>query len=261
VLGGTGELLESKEQQALSRFLAKLLLRSPLDEEQQREILSLEGRLSRYSAHRDIVSPGERVQESCLVADGLVGRFDQMASGQRQITAFHIAGDMSDLHSVVVPTAAWSITALSNCTVMLIPHAQLQRLIDRHEAIAMAFWRESAVDGSRLAKWIGNMGRKNALSRLAHLFCEMGVAIETAGLGTRLIYDLPATQEQIADAVGLTSVHTNRVLQELRGENLLIFRSGRVEILDWARLAALAEFDPNYLVLRRPNESVNARLA
>jgi CRP-like cAMP-binding protein len=253
--------LESKEQQALSRFLAKLLLRSPLSEEQQRDILSLEGRLCRYPAHRDIVSPGERVHESCLIVDGLIGRFDQMSSGQRQITAFHVAGDMCDLHSVVVPTAAWCITALSNSTVMMIPHSQLHQLIDRHEAIAIAFWRETTVDGSRLAKWIGNMGRKGALSRLAHLFCEMGISMETAGLGTRLAFDLPATQEQIADAAGLTSVHTNRVLQELRGENLLIFRSGRVEILDWDRLASLAEFDPNYLVLRRPNESVNARLA
>jgi CRP-like cAMP-binding protein len=252
--------LESKEQQALSRFLAKLLLRSPLNEEQQRAILSLEGRLVRYSAHRDIVSPGERVQESCLVVEGLIGRFDQMASGQRQITAFHVAGDMSDLHSVVVPTAAWSITALSNATVMMISHAQLQQLIDRHEAIALAFWRETTVDGSRLAKWTGNLGRKGALSRLAHLFCEMGISMEMAGLGTRLRYELPATQEQIADAVGLTSVHTNRVLQELRGEDLLTFRSGRVEILYWDRLVALAEFDPNYLVLRRPDESVNARL-
>lgn len=238
----------------IARFLARLLHRSPLTESEQRAILSLKGEPARFAAHRDIVSPGQKVERACLIAEGMAGRFDQMANGQRQITAFHIAGDMSDLHSVVVPTASWSITALSDVSVQFYDHKDLRELVDNHPAIAKAFWRDSVAEGSCLAKWVGNLGRKNAPARVAHLFCEVGLRMEAAALGDRRSFAFPVTQEQLADAAGLTSVHTNRVLQELRGRNLLTFRARKAEILDWDGLAQEAEFDPGYLILRWPGE-------
>ena len=236
----------------LSLFLRRLLLRSALTAEEQRAILALKGSNHQYAAHKDIVSPGEHVETACLVAKGLVGRYDQRLDGRRQITSFYIAGDMCDLHSVVAPKASWSITAVNDAMVIRIPHVQLRNLCVNYPAIALAFWRDGTADASIFAKWVGNVGRKSAKERITHLFCEMGVRSEAAGLGTRSSFDLPVTQEQLGEATGLTAVHVNRSLQEIRGRGLLSFRNGVVEILNWAALANVAEFDPAFLMLDGP---------
>jgi len=244
--------LDQPQNSPISRFLDRLLLRSALTPDEQRAILSLVGETQRVAARRDIVSPDEVVTSACLVVRGLVARYDQMLDGRRQITSFYIPGDMCDLHSVVAPKASWSITAISPATVVRVPHRQLRELCVRYPAIALAFWRDGTVDASVFAKWVGNLGRKNAKARIAHVMCEMGLRMEAAGLGERTSYDLPATQEQLGDATGLTPVHVNRTLQEIRGQGLLTFRDGRVEIRDWDALAHLAEFDPGYLLLEGP---------
>jgi CRP-like cAMP-binding protein len=244
--------LESSIQSPLERFLRRLLQRSSLNLEEQRAVLALTGEPRRYPARTDIVSPGERVDHACLVTRGLAGRFDQMLDGQRQITSFYIAGDMSDLHSVVAPRAPWAITAVSEANILRVPHRQLREIAIRYPAIAMAFWRDGTVDASIFSKWVGNLGRKNAKARIAHVFCEMGIRTEAAQLGTRSSFHLGATQEQLAEAVGITTVHMNRVLQDIRGDGLLTFRSGRVEVSDWHTLALVAEFDPAYLMLDGP---------
>ena len=236
-------------QASLSLFLKRLLLRSPLRAEEQGAVLDLTGTEHRYAAHRDIVMPDEHVESACLVVKGLVGRYDQRLDGRRQVTSFYIPGDMCDLHSVVVPKASWSISAISDATVVRIPHKQLRRMCIEYPALAIAFWRDGTVDSSIFAKWVGNLGRKSAKERLTHLFCEMGLRIEAAGLGTRQQFELRATQEQLGEATGLTSVHVNRTLQEIRGQGLLTFDRGHVGISDWTAIAATAEFDPGYLML------------
>jgi CRP-like cAMP-binding protein len=184
-----------------------------------------------------------------LISKGLAVRFDQMRDGRRQIAAFHIPGDMCDLHSVVAPTAAWGIGTLAPTTVLHVPHDELRALAVRYPAIAMAFWRDGTTDASVLAKWVGNLGRQDAHARLAHLLCEMGLRMECAGLGTRSEFTLDASQEQLADALGLTSVHVNRMLQRLRSEGLIGSANRNVTIQDWDGLAAVGEFDPAYLLL------------
>jgi CRP-like cAMP-binding protein len=236
---------------ALERFLARLLLRSTLGGEERRAILQLPYRIDHIQSRIEIVSPGDSVSNACLVAKGLVGRFDQMRDGRRQIAAFYIPGDMCDLHSVVAPTAGWGIVALTSSTILRVPHSDLRRLATGYPAIAMAFWRDGTVDASVLAKWVGNLGRQDARSRLAHVLCEVGTRMERAGFATRNSFDFDVTQEQLADAIGLTSVHVNRTIQKLRGEGILSMRAHRVEIADWNRLADIAEFDPTYLLFDR----------
>jgi CRP-like cAMP-binding protein len=239
----------SVDHAALQKFLARLLSRSALSDEEQDAILKLSGRTLQTQPRVDIVTPGETVDYACLVAKGLAARFDQMRNGQRQITAFYIPGDMCDLHSVVAPTAGWGICALAPTTIIAVPHDQLRALTARYPALALAFWRDSTADASILAKWVANLGRQSAICRLAHVICEFGVRFEQAGLGTRTSFELNATQEQLADAMGLTSVHVNRTLQRLRAAGVLSLRSHSVEVLDWRRLAEIAEFDPDYLLL------------
>jgi len=245
---------------ALQRFVTRLLLRSSLTPVEQDTILGLACRTAHISARHEIVSPGKAVDHACLVAKGLAARFDQMRGGQRQITAFHIVGDMCDLHSVVAPTPAWGIVALTATTVLFVPHARLRAMACTHPAIAMAFWRDGTVDASILAKWIGNIGRQDARARLAHLICEFGTRSELAGIGSRTSFALDATQEQLADALGLTSVHVNRTLQRLRSEGVVSTRGHAVDVLDWERLADIAEFDPTYLLVNQgPVESPRFR--
>jgi len=137
-----------------------------------------------------------------------------------------------------------------------VPHSQLRELCIRYPGLALAFWRDGTVDASIFAKWVGNLGRKNARARIGHIFCEMGVRSEAARLGSRTSYELPLTQNQLADAAGLTPVHVNRTLQELKRAGMLRFDSGRVDIPDWDALAAIAEFDPSYLLLDGPPQRV-----
>lgn len=237
---------------ALEKFVARLLRRSPLTCEEQQALLQLPFRASHISARTDIVSPGERTTHACLVAKGMVARFDQMRDGKRQITAFHIPGDMCDLHSTVAPIAAWGMTALPATTVLFVPHADLGALAVSYPQIGIAFWRDGIADSTLLAKWLVNLGRQDARARLAHFFCEMGVRIEAAGLGSRVAFTLEVTQEQLADALGLTAVHVNRTMQSLRREGLIATRSHVIEVLDWAGLAAAGDFDRAYLLLDEP---------
>jgi len=236
---------------ALERFLSRLLNRSSLSKVEQGAILRLSGRVSTFRPRVDIVVPGQHVDYACLVGRGIAARFDQMRNGQRQLAAFYIPGDMCDLHSIVAPTAAWGITAISATTIVHVPHAQLCKAIADHPNLALAFWRDGTADASILAKWLGNLGRQDARARLAHILCEFGIRMEAAGLGTRTAFDLPISQEQLADALGLTPVHVNRTMQRLRAEGLVWTHNQRIEILDWAGLAATAEFDPIYLLFAK----------
>ena len=243
---------------ALERFTARLLSRSSLSDDEQAAILNLRGRAVQVANHRDIIVPGETTSSACLVVDGLVARFDQMADGSRQLTSLYIAGDMCDLHSVVSPTAGWGFQAVTNTTVMRILHSDLHELAVRHPAIAFAFWRDAVVDASVLAKWVGNVGRRDARSRLAHLFCELGLRMEAAGLGSRTDFPLPMTQTYLADALGLTPVHVNRMLQTLRHDGLVSTENRRVRVERWSELAHVAEFDPQFLLLKQHPDDLAA---
>lgn len=234
---------------ALERFLSRLLLRSSLDEEERATILSLPFSEATHRAHRDFVQPGQVTDFSCLVAEGVAGRFDQLANGHRSITALHIPGDMCDLHSAAMPYAGWGIEALCDTHMLLIPHKALRDAAVRYPAVAFAFWRDSVADGSVLSKWLASLGRRSARERLAHLVCEIGLRMEHAGLGTRDHFQLRITQAQLADVLGLTAVHLNRSLQALRNAGLLFTDGREFRIKDVAALRSLAEFDPEYLVI------------
>lgn len=156
------------------------------------------------------------------------------------------------LHSVVVQTTGWGLTALTDASVLSVLHDDLRRLATGSPAIAAAFWRETTVDASILAKWVANIGRKEAQARLAHFLCELGVRLEQAGLGRRDRFRLELTQEQIGDTIGLTSVHVNRTFQALRAQDLISLRAQMFEAHDWDRLARIAEFVPTYLLAVDP---------
>ena len=225
-----------------------MLQRSVLTEEEQAAICSLEGREAGIEPHRDIVRHGEHTDYSCLVVSGLAARFGQLRDGHRQITAIHIAGDMCDLYSLMLPKVEWAIQALSSpVKILKVPHRDLLQLVRAYPAVAEAFWRDCVADGSILAQWVVNVGRRDARMRTAHLLCELGVRMERAGLGRRDAYTLDIVQTQLADALGMTPVHMNRIIRGLREDGLLVTRRRDIHITDWAALAAAGGFEGGYL--------------
>lgn len=243
------DLGKSAYKGALETFLRRLLLRTRLSKAEQEAILALPGEEVRTDAHRDIIRPGQRTTFSCLVVSGMVGRFDQLADGHRQITALHIVGDFCDLHSLAVPEAGWGLESLTDTVIRKVPHDALAALVEASPDFAMAFWRDTVVDSSVLAKWASALGRRSAKARLGHLLCEMGIRFEQAELGAHDDFEFPITQAQLADVLGVTAVHLNRTMQALRQDGLLVTSGSRFRLPDRKRLCQIAQFDPSYLLL------------
>lgn len=236
------------DKPALELFAERLASLAPLKADEVQDLAMLAGRAMQAKPNIDIVSIGETVDHVCLVVDGLLGRFGQLRDGSQQITALHIPGDIADLHSIAIPRAASAIQALTTTTVLRIPHAALRRLA-ASPAVVNAFWAYSAVDSAILAQWAINLGRRSAQGRIAHFFCEMALRMEQAQRGTRYEFRLDATQAQLGDALGLTSVHVNRTLRALRAKNLISLEDRLVRIPDWEQLKAAGDFDSLYLQL------------
>lgn len=241
---------QSTNRLALELFLERLLSHSELSREEREAIAGLPTTRMDVAAHRDVIRLGEREEQACLVERGLVGRFGQIETGARQFVSVHVPGEMADLHSLTLPQTSMGLCALAPSTVLRIPHQALRGIGFRYPAIAGAFWRECVLQAAIVEQWLVNVARRDARSRLAHYFCEMGLRYQQLGSRPPSRYELPMTQEQLGDVVGLTSVHVNRTLMALRDEGVVSASRGVVEILDWAALANAAEFDPAYLGLK-----------
>jgi CRP-like cAMP-binding protein len=232
----------------LAPWIRRLSVRTVLSEEELSALAALPFVCRVYDTNRDFVRLGEYVTHACVIISGLAGRFDQTASGARQITALHIPGDAADLHSVPVPKASNALQALTRTEVAHVPHTPIRALVADYPNIALAFWRDCVVDAAILSKWALNLGRASARQRIAHLLCELSLRYGAIGKGGPR-FDFPATQIHIGDATGLTNVHVNRVIRELGEDGLARVRGGRVEILNLAGLAKQGDFDAAYLHL------------
>jgi CRP-like cAMP-binding protein len=236
---------------ALALWRERLTLRSDLDLEEREVIMALPGSLKVIAANRDFVRLGERVDHACLIVSGVAGRFGQASDGQRQITALHIPGDMADLHSVSLPNAATALQSVGDCVIYRVPHAAIRALARGYPALADAFWRDCVVDAAILSQWALVLGRMSAEARVAHILTELSYRFVVGGCGDGLEFDWPLTQLQLADATGLTSVHVNRMLRSLREAGAAEIKERRVKVLSWKRLCTIAEFNPEYLHLRK----------
>lgn len=158
-------------------------------------------------------------------------------------------GDVVDLQNSLLGEADHSVRVLTRAEVAFIPREAIVELAFRLSNVGLAMWYDTLVDGSIFREWILNIARRDAQTRIAHLLCEFGVRLEALGLGDRSSYELPMTQEQLADATGLTSVHVNRSLMDLEARGLIARTVRYVVVSDWARLETAGDFDPAYLHL------------
>jgi CRP-like cAMP-binding protein len=232
-------------------FLRSLERRDSLSDDEVRVINELPGRPAVFTAGEEFVVEGSRPKDSCLVTAGFAARSQSLRSGERQITAVHVPGDFVDLHSMVLKVMDHSVVALGPCKVAYVPHEKIKEVTERSPHLARLFWMSTTIDGAIQRTWITCLGRRSAEQHLAHLICELYVRLEAAGVASDFTYEFPVTQAQLGDVLGLSVVHVNRKLQELRGSRLVEWRDGKVKILDFEKLAAMSEFDPTYLSLRR----------
>ena|SRR5438128_595584 len=198
-------------------------------------------------AQAAIVREGVRPAVCCLILEGFACRSKTTDSGKRQILSIHIPGDIPDLQTLHLHVMDHDLTTLCPCTVGFIPHDALRHLTRERPLVAEALWRDTLIDAAVFREWIVNVGRRPALARLAHLLAEIGRRLETVGLSNGNQFDLPMTQIDMADALGLSAVHVNRVVQELRRDGLLELRKQSVSLRDLPRLKEVAEFDDLYL--------------
>ncbi|WP_116090965.1 Crp/Fnr family transcriptional regulator [Sphingomonas crusticola] len=232
---------------ALTLFLNRVAGRSQLSDQERAAILNLPGEVTLVEPNRDLVSMGEIVDRTCLVADGLMARFGETRDGSRQISALYIPGDMPDLYSYVLPRSSWALTALTKTTTVRVLHSAIHDIVERYPAVGRAFWRDCTLDGAITAEWILNIGRRNARSRVAHLLCEMAARYERIGKLEGMSFPFPINQTHLADALGLTAIHINRTLAALRKAEIVSIGGRMVKVMDWNALRSAADFDPLYL--------------
>ncbi|HEV7255252.1 MAG TPA: Crp/Fnr family transcriptional regulator [Mesorhizobium sp.] len=234
-------------------LLRKLQTNSQITEGERQGLKELPIAPRMLRADQDIVRQGDRPSQCSLLLSGWAYRYKVLGSGKRQIVAFHLPGDMPDLQSLLLPVADHNIATLSEAVVALVPHAQMRDFLARHPSLAPVFWRDTLIDAAIFRESMVNIGQRPATERIAHLLCETCLRLESIGLAEQVngsrAFAWPVTQIELADASGLSSVHVNRTLQELRARGLIATKQGHVTIPDWDRLKALAEFVPDYLAL------------
>ncbi|AWN37655.1 Crp/Fnr family transcriptional regulator [Methylobacterium radiodurans] len=236
---------------ALALLVRKLDSIAGLSDKERQAILRLPATTKVLQPKQDIVRDGDRPSRCCLVLEGWACRYKLLSEGRRQILSFHIPGDVPDLQSLHIHSMDHSLCAATKAVVAFIPHDALRDLINRFPNVATVLWRDTLIDAAVFRQWMTGMGRRSAYARMAHLFCEMYLKLEAVSLAGEHRCPLPLTQTDLADALGLTSVHVNRTLKELRGSGLLTLRGSTLVVDRWDELVQAAEFDPTYLHLEQ----------
>ncbi|MEG9502897.1 MAG: Crp/Fnr family transcriptional regulator [Methylorubrum extorquens] len=234
---------------ATARLIRKLESIATLTDEQRQAIERLPVRTYDLRARQDIVRDGDKPSHCCLILEGWACRYKVLGDGRRQILSFHIPGDVPDLQSLHVHTMDHGLGTLTKAKVAFIPHENLLDLTLRHPSVGALLWRETLIDAAIFRQWMVGMGRRSAFEQVAHIFCELYLKLQAVGLAEHYRCPLPITQIDLADALGLTSVHINRVLKEMRGRSLVTLHGHTLVIEAWDELLRVTEFDPMYLQL------------
>ena len=200
-----------------------------------------------FSVGQDLVSEGSRPIYSTLLVEGLAARYKVLENGGRQFTSLQVPGDFVDLHAFLLKTMDHGIVALSLCRVMFADHTKLRVITEKAPHLGRLLWLDTLVDAAIHREWIVAMGRRSKVSHLAHLICELFIRLQVVGHTNGTSFNLPLSQAELADVLGLSVVHMNRVIGSLRKSAAVNWANHTVTIVDWRLLAQMAEFDPTYL--------------
>jgi CRP-like cAMP-binding protein len=232
----------------LHPLIRKLESIAPVSADERAAIAALPITVRDLKADADIVRDQDRPSQCCAILEGFACRYKLLPGGRRQIMSFHIPGDIPDLQSLHLEIMDHSLATVVASKVAFIPHEVVRAFLRAHPRIADVFWRDTLIDAAVFREWVVNVGRRDAYARIAHVLCEVYVRLRAVGLANGQAFEMPITQAELGDATGMSTVHVNRTLQELRGHGLISTpKSGRVVIEDWDRLQEAGEFDPTYL--------------
>lgn len=231
-------------------FLMNLGSRDSITAKEQAALMGIFSRQQSYKAGEEIVAEGSQPGCSLLMVEGLSVRSKVLAGGKRQITAIHIAGDFVDLHNFLLKRMDHSVVALTACRLIRAEHEAIRKLMSASEHLTRLLWLTTVIDGAVHREWLVAMGQMSAYAHMAHVFCEMFVRLRIVGRTTGLSYKLPISQIEMGDVLGLSSVHVNRTLQELRASGLLSWDKQTVTINDWDGLVVAGQFDATYLSMQ-----------
>ena len=234
-------------EMVLAALLRRLNTVSGLDDADIAAIRALPINVRHWEAGRTIVSDGERPTDCCLVIEGFCVRAKTILDGQRQILSIHIPGEIPDLQSLHLHRMDHDLIAVAPSTLGFISHTSMRALTRTNPNIAEVLWRDTLIDSAIFREWIVNVGQRPAASRLAHTVVELRRRLAVIGREAGDTFEMPLTQEQISEALGITPVHANRIIRQLRDDGIVDINRGRVTVLNEAKLAELAQFDDRYL--------------
>lgn len=242
----------------LEPMLHKLEYWRKFSPEDRAAVLALPHTIKPLQPNHYIVREFDRAEYSCVILSGYAVRHKIVAGGHRQILAIHMKGELVDLQNSLLGQADHSVQMLTAGKIAAIHRSAIDALAFDRPTIGRAMWVDTLVDASIHREWIANVGRRDAQTRIAHLLCEFALRLKVAGLGERNNYELPMTQDQLADATGLTAVHVNRTLKTLEAAGLIARRTPRfIEIGDWRKLAETGDFNSGYLHLHEGDPALH----
>ena len=235
------------EESSFRYLFDRWMRRIHLSDDDRRAIIELPW--THRTAGRDayLLREGEPTTTCMLLLNGFAFRQKLMSDGKRQIISFHIPGEFLDVENVLLEVADHNIQVLTRASVAVVGKSALQDLMATRPNVRRAIWLDTLLDASIFREWVVNVGRRNARGKVAHLLCETVARLKASGQVEGPTYDFPLTQEQVADATGMTAVHTNRTLQGLRKDGLISLSASKLTILDWDALSEAGDFTERYL--------------
>ena len=239
--------MHANDDELLTRAIRKLDRLAGLEAEDRETLAALPFRMGSARAGQLLVREGDETVDCYVLLGGYACRHKLAGDGGRQIVSFHVPGDILDIQHLLLPRADHNLEAITEIRFARIAAEALRRVARERPRIGEALWRDTLIDASIFREWVLNVGRRDAKARIAHMLCEFAIRREAAGLGSPERFELPMTQNHIADATGLTPIHVNRSLRALSDEGVIARDRRQVEILDWERMRRVADFDPMYL--------------
>lgn len=241
----------STRDHGLAALIRSLELHDALGPEERRRLEEMPMRVVRFAHGQDIVREGRKTNECGLLLEGFAGRAHFLENGKRQMTAVHIPGDFIDLHGLLLKILDHSVVGLGQSSVAFVPHEDMRRLTENYPHLARVLWLSTLIDAAISRAWIVCLGRRSAEQHLGHLVCELYTRLHAVGLIDGDSFAFPVSQTEVGDMLGLSTVHVNRTLQNLRATGFLAWDNQVVTVRDFGALAKLAGFDPIYLNLFR----------
>ena len=228
-------------------MIRKLSTFADLSADERNAIMEATARPVDVAAGEDIICRGEPQGGVRLLLTGFAARYKILEDGRRQIVGFLLPGDLCDFHVLLLKRVDHSIFAVCGSQIAVLSNAHLHGMMEQWPNIARALWSSTLREEAITREWVVNIGQRTAYERMAHLFCELFHRMRLIGEVKDNSFQLPLTQSVLADTLGLSSVHTNRTLQDLRRGGLVTFRSGVLTVHDLAALEKTAFFNSDYL--------------